>query len=109
MKLERIPWSGAQEPREAPLHARLAQEGFDAFSWSDPPGHGYAPHQHEHDESLWMLRGRMTFGIAGAEYVLEPGDRLMLPAGTVHSAVAGPAGAAYLIGRRNPAGRKESE
>jgi len=56
-----------------------------------------------------MLRGRMIFGIGGREYELEPGDRLMLPAWTLHSAVAGPAGATYLIVRRSPAGRRESE
>lgn len=42
----------------------------------------------------------MTFRAAGREWRLGAGDRLMLPAGTVHTALAGPAGAAYLIGER---------
>jgi quercetin dioxygenase-like cupin family protein len=44
--------------------------------------------------------GEIIFGAAGGEYRLGPGDRLMLPAGTVHTAHAGGRGALYLIGER---------
>jgi len=100
MELELVPWTEETPPREADLARRLAAEGFDALRWSDPPGAEYPPHRHDQDESLWLLRGSMTFGVAGERYPLGPGDRLMLPAGTVHTAVAGSDGAAYLIGRR---------
>ena len=40
------------------------------------------------------------FGTDGRALRLEAGDRLMLPAGTVHTAHAGAAGATYLIGER---------
>ena len=79
---------------------RLAEEGFDAFVWTDAPGADYAAHHHDHDESLWLVRGGITFGTQGAEHPLGPGDRLMLPRGTVHTARVGPAGATYWIGRR---------
>lgn len=101
MRLERIPWPEAEAPPDADaLAQRLAEEGFDAFSWTDAPGADYAPHEHPHDESLWVVRGRITFGAEGSEFVLGPGDRLMLPKGTVHTARVGPAGATYFIGRR---------
>ncbi len=100
MRLERIPWTGSGEPDEAALRAALTAEGYAVLAWSDPPGRAYSPHAHDHDESLWCVRGRIVFEIAGREYALGAGDRLMLPRGTVHAAVVGPAGAHYLIGER---------
>lgn len=100
MRLERIPWTGADRPDEADLSRRLADEGFSAWRWSDAPGARYAPHAHDHDESLWVVAGSITFGVEGAAYRLDAGDRLMLPRGTVHTAEAGPAGATYLVGER---------
>lgn len=100
MRLEQIAWNASGDPDADVLTQRLADEGFDAFSWTDPPGADYAPHDHPHDESLWVVRGSITFGAEGAEFALGPGDRLMLPAGTVHTARVGPQGATYLIGRR---------
>ena len=55
----------------------------------------------DHDESLWVVGGEITFGIDGQAHRLGPGDRLMLPAGTIHTAHAGPHGARYLIGQRH--------
>ena len=100
MELEVIPWDEDGPPTEAELKRRLAADGFEALAWSDGPAADYPPHQHDHDESLWLLQGEITFGVGGRSYPLGPGDRLMLPAGTVHTAVAGSEGATYLIGRR---------
>ena len=99
MRLERIAWVGSERPEESALRAILAEEGFDALRWDDPPGASYAPHAHDRDESLWVLAGDITFGVDGAALRLEAGDRLMLPAGTVHTALTGPRGASYLIGQ----------
>jgi quercetin dioxygenase-like cupin family protein len=100
MQLELIPWTEEAPPVERLLKQRLTEEGYDVFSWRDAAGADYQPHSHEHDESLWVLDGEITFGVAGRSYRLGPGDRLMLPQGTVHTAKAGSAGAAYLIGQR---------
>jgi quercetin dioxygenase-like cupin family protein len=100
MRLERIRWREAEPPDANALARRLSEEGFDAICWTDSPGADYPPHRHDHDESLWVVRGQITFGVAGAEYTLEPGDRLMLPRGTAHTARVGPEGATYWIGRR---------
>ena len=100
MRLERIPWEGPGAPSEAILRGRLEAEGFGVFSWRDEAGAAYAAHSHDHDESLWVVDGEITFGVGGAELRLGPGDRLMLPHGTVHTALAGPRGASYLIGER---------
>jgi uncharacterized cupin superfamily protein len=100
IKLEVIPWSGSDTPAESELRCRLVDDGYDVLSWSDPAHRSYAPHSHDHDESLWCVRGSITFRIAGSDYRLRPGDRLMLPRGTVHAAEAGDEGATYLIGER---------
>ena len=100
MKLERIAWSDADAPREADLHERLDADGFEAFVWRDDPGADYAPHAHDHDESLWVIEGEIVFGAEGRTFHLGPGDRLMLPKGTVHTARTGSSGARYFIGEK---------
>ena len=101
MRLEVIPWTAADPPAEMDLKGRLAADGFgDAFAWTDAPGAHYAAHSHDHDESIWVIAGEVTFGAGGRALRLGPGDRLMLPANTVHTADAGPDGATYLIGER---------
>ena len=100
MRLERIPWRESEAPTGETLRRRLVADGFDAFEWSDEPGADYAPHSHDHDESLWVIAGEIVFGVGGEEHRLGPGDRLMLPKDTVHTARAGRDGARYLIGER---------
>ena len=100
MDLEVIPWDGSGGPVEGTCRSLLEGEGFGVFRWTDPPGADYTPHAHDRDESIWLLEGEMVFGAGGREMHLAPGDRLMLPAGTVHTVHVGPAGATYLIGGR---------
>ena len=99
MNLDLIRWEGVEAPLERALHERLIDEGFEVSSWRDEPGATYAAHSHDRDETLWLMEGRIVFEIGDRRYDLGPGDRLMLPRGTVHAAKAGPAGAAYLIGQ----------
>jgi len=100
MRLELIPWSDAGQPAEEALRQRLWDEGFDVFRWRDEAGTDYQPHSHDHDESLWVIDGEMSFGAGGRDFRLRAGDRLMLPKGTVHTAHAGATGVTYLIGER---------
>lgn len=100
MQLERIAWPADAAIDEAALTRQLEAEGFDVFRWTDGAGADYQPHSHDHDESLWLLRGEITFGADGRTLRLAAGDRLMLPRGTVHTARAGTAGATYLIGQK---------
>ena len=98
MSLEVLAWTGAAIDA-ATLRARLEEEGCGSvFEWSDPAGADYQPHQHDHDESIWIVRGEMTFLAGGRDLRLGAGDRLMLPRGTVHGARAGAQGATYLVG-----------
>jgi len=100
MRLEVIRWDGKGVPTEDVLRQQLENEGFDVFRWRDEAGADYQPHAHDHNESLWVVEGEMTFTAAGREFRLHPGDRLLLPKGTVHTAHAGASGVTYLIGER---------
>ncbi len=100
MKLERIAWEERETPEPEALEARLSRDGFAVHEWTDAPGADYPPHSHPHDESLWVVEGEIVFSAEGREFPLRAGDRLMLPAGTRHSARVGGAGARYLIGQR---------
>lgn len=101
MQLEVRRWDGAGAPTEDALAQRLAADGFSSFCWSDAPHAHYDEHEHDRDESIWLVAGTIRFTAHGRELALAPGDRLMLPAGTRHTADAGPDGATYLIGQRS--------
>ncbi|GIW45170.1 MAG: hypothetical protein KatS3mg077_2452 [Candidatus Binatia bacterium] len=101
MRLELRRWPGGPVDEET-LRQQLIEEGFDPFRWHDAGGTTYEPHSHAHDESIWLVEGEMTFEAAGQSFHLRPGDRLMLPAGTMHTARVGNSGALYLIGQRPP-------
>lgn len=101
MRLELQPWNGGPVDAEN-LRQQLLEEGFDPFTWNDPAGTTYPPHAHAHDESIWVVEGEITFQVAGRTYHLRSGDRLLLPAGTLHTAQVGNSGCTYLIGQRPP-------
>jgi uncharacterized cupin superfamily protein len=100
VKLAKIPWEGAEPPIRSQLEESLIEDGFDPFAWVDEPGKRYELHSHEHDESIWIIRGSMEFKCADQAIELGPGDRLMLPRGSLHEAIAGPEGCEYLVGQR---------
>ena len=56
-------------------------------------------HIHRHDEEIfYVLAGRIGFEVGDEEYVAEPGDAVLVPAGAVHTWWnVDPAPARYLI------------
>jgi quercetin dioxygenase-like cupin family protein len=91
-------WSGEGAPDARELRRQLEAEGYGVFEWSDAPGTTYEPHAHAEDQSHWVVSGAIALTVDGQEYMLRPGDRDYLPAGTVHSArVVGDAPVTYLI------------
>jgi quercetin dioxygenase-like cupin family protein len=84
------------------LMARLQGEASDCYSWSNGPGDRYAPHSHGYEKVLYCVDGSITFVLdgEGRRIELKPGDRMVLPAGTVHSAEVGPEGCSCIEGRR---------
>jgi quercetin dioxygenase-like cupin family protein len=82
--------------------ARLKSEASDCYSWSNGPGDRYSPHTHRYEKVLYCVDGSITFFLERdrRQVALEPGDRMVLPAETEHSAVVGPHGCTCIEGRR---------
>jgi quercetin dioxygenase-like cupin family protein len=84
------------------LMTRLKAEAGGCYSWSNGPGDRYAPHSHSFEKVLYCVDGSITFVLDGEDKHLElrSGDRMVLPAGTVHSAIVGPSGCTCIEGHR---------
>lgn len=84
---------------------RLAVEGIVVSAWGNGPGDRYPPHAHDYDKVLVALEGSIVFRSPERDAALElrAGDRLDLPAGTIHAADVGPDGVRCLEGHL-PAG-----
>ena len=91
-------WPQDEPPTELILLRLYEAEGLTPYAWSNDPGDVYAAHTHATHKVLYCLRGSIAFGLpdSGSEITLNPGDRLDLPAGVVHSAVVGPRGVVCL-------------
>ena len=80
--------------------ARVRAEARDAYAWSNGPGDRYAEHEHAYAKLLYCTEGSIEFHTGdGRTIALGPGDRMVLPARTRHSAVVGPDGVSCVEGR----------
>jgi quercetin dioxygenase-like cupin family protein len=88
--------------RHDELMQRLRGEASGCYSWSNGPGDRYAAHSHAYEKVLYCVDGSITFMLEGEGRRLElkAGDRMVLPAGSVHSAVVGAIGCTCIEGRR---------
>ena len=67
-------------------------EELDPHTWSNQPGYRYGEHKHEFHKVLFCVAGSITFHTPDGDVTMDPGDRLDLPPGTMHSATVGPIG-----------------
>jgi quercetin dioxygenase-like cupin family protein len=88
------------DDRDQVARARLTAEGVDVSAWANGPGDRYAAHDHAYDKVLVAVRGSITFRLTTLDTAIElvAGDRLDLPAGTIHAAEVGPRGVRCLEG-----------
>ncbi|MGP4845009.1 cupin domain-containing protein [Marinobacter sp. 1Y8] len=63
----------------------------------DRPNHTHDWHEHTIHETLIILQGHITFGIAEDEITCGPGEYVVLPAGTRHKSTSSEVGCAYII------------
>lgn len=80
----------------------MSAEGLAPYAWGNPPGDLYEPHRHNFVKILYCVEGSITFELLDESRSVElhPGDRLDLPAGTLHSATVGPHGVVCLEAHR---------
>ena len=97
-KIIRRDSSSSLAPSE--LQAQLIQEGLFPYDWSNAPGDTYAPHVHDYDKVIVVVRGSITWSLPESNQTFEThvGDRIELPRGTWHAAQVGPQGVVCLEG-----------
>jgi quercetin dioxygenase-like cupin family protein len=61
-----------------------ATGGYEIFLQQGPEGSGPPPHSHPWDESFFVTRGEMEFGIDERKLTAGAGTLVHLPAGTTH-------------------------
>jgi quercetin dioxygenase-like cupin family protein len=59
-------------------------EGYEVFLQHGAERSGPPPHSHPWDESFYVVRGEIDFGIDADSKTASPGTLVHLPAGTVH-------------------------
>jgi len=84
------------------LMTSLRREAGSCYSWSNGPNDRYAAHSHSYEKVLYCVDGSITFVLEqeGKRLELNPGDRMVLPAGTVHAAIVGASGCTCIEGKR---------
>ena len=58
--------------------------GYEIFLQVGPEGSGPPPHRHPWDESFYVIKGEIAFGIDDSDTIGAPGTLVHLPAGTTH-------------------------
>ncbi len=96
------------DPQETAA-AAFSVEGLEPIVWSNGPGAEYAAHQHSQPKVLFCVEGSIVFHTGDEDSPLEPGDRIDLPAGTVHTATVGPNGVTCWEAFRTSAGEPATD
>jgi uncharacterized protein YjlB len=84
------------------LMTKLRSEASACYSWANGPNDRYPAHSHGYEKVLYCVDGTITFILEeeGRRLELKAGDRMVLAAGTAHSAEVGPGGCTCIEGRR---------
>jgi len=92
------PWADSVAPTQSTLWQLMTDKGLNPYSWSNGPFDVYSAHSHSYNKVIYVVQGSITFGLPelGQQLTLKTGDRLDLPAGTVHDAHVGVQGVVCL-------------
>lgn len=82
-------WAGTRMPTADAIRALLDADGFRYEHWSSGPLDVFFAHSHSYNKIIYVVTGAITFRLPkeGIEFTMKVGDRLDLPAGTIHEAV----------------------
>jgi len=91
-----MPSAFVVKPADAPTPLKVVGEnitvlasgaqtgGYEIFYQIGPENSGPPPHNHPWDESFYVIKGEIAFGMGDTETVATPGTLVHLPAGTTH-------------------------
>ncbi|MEM3154416.1 MAG: cupin domain-containing protein [Candidatus Woesearchaeota archaeon] len=86
MRVRVLTWNKPRQPTEEELRAMFAKEGMKPYISVMEKNEFTDVHEHSHDETRILVKGRVEFSAEGRSYVLKPGDRIDLKAKTPHTA-----------------------
>jgi quercetin dioxygenase-like cupin family protein len=87
VNLKVIHWDSTWGPlSETMMRQQLVAAGYHVSSYHYPPGTYFPPHTHSVHKCDTVLAGKLKIAWEGGSVVLEPGDRIEIPAGASHSA-----------------------
>ena len=61
------------------LASKAATHGYEVFFQDGPDGSGPPPHSHPWDETFYLIRGDIEFGIDEKSMIAKPGPLVHLP------------------------------
>lgn len=73
----------------------IQKDGYNPILISEDAGYIYDEHQHAETKVIVCVKGKMKVKVNDDEYDFEPGDKLVIPGNTPHSAVCGIDGCTY--------------
>lgn len=73
-----------------------ATESYEIFLQRGPEASGPPPHNHPWDESFFVIKGEIEFGLGAASKKASPGTLVHIPAGAEHWFRFGPGGGEML-------------
>lgn len=86
MKIERWGRCLCGEPTESELYRHLTGLGYTCHRYTYPPGTVFPEHAHDVDKIDAVLSGRLRITMDGESAILQAGDYVYVPNGTVHRA-----------------------
>jgi quercetin dioxygenase-like cupin family protein len=86
MNLHQIDWSAMdwKPVREGVERKAFTGAGATLALHRLMPGHQPAPHQHPHEQVVYILGGQIRFHVADQVTLLGPGSLLVVPPNTIH-------------------------
>lgn len=96
-----VRWNNKKPPTLDELAHMLEREGLEWDAYADSPGTKYGRHKHDFDDFVVIVSGQMKLGTDKYQWLMKPGDRLDIPAHTVHWAeMVGKTEVRYLSARK---------
>jgi quercetin dioxygenase-like cupin family protein len=84
----------------ATFESDLIRDGYQIVAGGMQPNHENPEHAHDFDARVMVLAGEIAITRDGETTTYRAGDSCSVPHGCLHAEQVGPAGVAYLAGRR---------
>lgn len=84
-----------ENPDKVKVKKYMQEKNFDPLLITNKPGYIYEKHKHEETKMIICIEGSMEVSVGKKTFMFEPGDKLLIPGNTVHSAAVGAEGCSF--------------